>query len=317
MKLIDAVLAEPELRDRPPVLVDIGAAGGIHPAWTRLARRSIGVGFEPDARDRAALSSAQSTFKQWFFCPGLATPVDPPPVSQRMYLTRSPQCSSTLRPLTAELSPWAFADLFEVVELRDFPASSVRQALDAHGLDRIDWLKCDTQGIDLQLYLSLPETWRQRMLAAEFEPGLIDVYDGEDTTSDVLRAMSREPFWLTDMEVNRTPRGPRPILEKYFPNQARRYARFGPSAPGWCNLRYLRDLKTHSTTLNRRELLLLWAIASLTEQHGYALEVAEFGAEHFPAPLFSRLAQASVKSVRRAMTQAFLRRIWAKLTRRA
>jgi hypothetical protein len=76
-------------------------------------------------------------------------------------------------------------------EPRDFPASNVRRALDAHGLGRGDWLKCDTQGIDLQFYLSLPENWRRRMLAAEFEPGLVDVCEKEDTTSEVFSAMTQ------------------------------------------------------------------------------------------------------------------------------
>ena len=58
MSLLDRIFAEPELREFPPVLVDVGAAGGVHPAWRRIARYAVGVGFEPDAREAAPLGAA-------------------------------------------------------------------------------------------------------------------------------------------------------------------------------------------------------------------------------------------------------------------
>src|SRR5471032_1635614 len=106
MSLLERIFAEPELRAAPPVLVDVGAAGGVHPAWRRIARFSIGVGFEPDAREAAPLGAAQREFKQWIFCPTLVVPAPPPDGRARLHLTRSPQCSSTLRPRADALSAW-------------------------------------------------------------------------------------------------------------------------------------------------------------------------------------------------------------------
>ena len=95
MRLLDRIFAEPELREQPPVLVDVGAAGGVHPLWRRIARHSIGVGFEPDARDAAALGAAQKLFRRWIFCPGVAVPAPTADGLTELHLTRSPQCSST------------------------------------------------------------------------------------------------------------------------------------------------------------------------------------------------------------------------------
>ncbi len=64
MNMLDRIFAEPELQARPPVLVDVGAAGGVNPAWRQIARYAIGVGFEPDARETAALSGAQRAFRR-------------------------------------------------------------------------------------------------------------------------------------------------------------------------------------------------------------------------------------------------------------
>ena len=91
MSLLDRVMREPELQSEPPVLVDVGAAGGVHPAWRRIARYAVGVGFEPDAREAAPLDAAQREFKRWIFCPGLAVPESPADGQATLHLTRSPQ----------------------------------------------------------------------------------------------------------------------------------------------------------------------------------------------------------------------------------
>lgn len=302
MSLLDRVLTEPELRAAPPVLVDVGAAGGVHPAWRRIARHAIGVGFEPDAREAAALSAAQQVFKKWIFCPVIAVPAAAPAGRATLHLTRSPQCSSTLHPLTPALAEWAFADFFEVVEARDCPAQPLADALRAAGLDRVDWLKCDTQGTDLRLYLSLPAAWRARLLAVEFEPGLIDTYEGEDRGVEVLAAMAREPFWLAGLSVGCTPRGRPALLTRHLgPAGAKWFRRLTPGAPGWLNLRYLRDPAVAPEALDRRGLLLAWVFASLSGQHGQALTVATTGRERCGGDLFHAMTVASVRNARWAM----------------
>jgi hypothetical protein len=302
MSLIDRIFDEPELRATPPVLVDVGAAGGAHPAWRRIARHSIGVGFEPDAREAAPLGSAQRQFQRWVFCPGLAVPEPPPRGTAMLHLTRSPQCSSTLAPRATAVGEWAFADLFDVVETRAFPATTLLAALKAQGLDRIDWLKCDTQGLDLRLFLSLPPAWRARLLAVEFEPGLTDVYEGEDKLADVLVAMKSEPFWLAELVVGRTPRGrPALLTAQLGANAVRWVRRLGPTAPAWVNARYLRDITVAAPSLNRRAYLLNWVFATIAGQHGQALTVADAGIQRFGDELFAAMNADSVRALRWAM----------------
>lgn len=316
MKLIDRVFAEPELQAAPPVLVDVGAAGGVHPAWKRIARHAVGVGFEPDAREAAPLTAAHGMFRRWIDCPGLVVPAPVPGGRQHLHLTRSPQCSSTLRPRTAALSEWAFAELFAVEQTRAFAATTLAEALAAQGLDRIDWLKCDTQGLDLGIYLSLPAEWRARLLAAEFEPGLIDAYEGEDKLAAVLAAMSGEPYWLADLRVGRTPRGRAEMLGRHLglaaPHWARRLA---PAAPAWANVRFLRDVSLDPATLDRRAYLLSWVFATITGQHGGALGVAEAGSRCFGPALFEDLAVASADGLRWAMVRNLPRWLWRRLWR--
>jgi len=306
MSLIDLVFQEPELRDSPPVLVDIGAAGGVIPVWRDIARHCIGVGFEPDARDAARLGAANSAFRHWVYIAGLVAPTAGEGERKRFFLTSSPHCSSLLRPRTEALKDWLFADLFIVQETVEVPAVTLAGALVAHGLDRIDWLKCDTQGLDLSLYLSLPDTWRRRMLAVEFEPGLIDAYEGEDKFWQVLRAMEAEPFWISDLHVCGTRRGNTALFRKLLGERTTRWAgRIAPVSPGWVNVRYLRSLGTPAGQLDRRDLLLAWVFADLLGQHAHALTAAHEGAERFDGGIFKQMAARSARRLRWSMLAGF------------
>jgi hypothetical protein len=316
MSLLERIFAEPELLAAPPVLVDVGAAGGVHPAWRWIARYSIGVGFEPDARDAAALAGASDKFRRWILWPGLVLPELPPGGTATLHLTRSPQCSSTLRPRQDKLGDWAFAEFFEVVETRSFPATTLTAVLAAHQLDRIDWLKCDTQGLDLRIFLSLPAAVRRLVLAVEFEPGLIDAYEGEDKLAEVLAAMQAEPFWLAAMKVGRTPRGSPPLLERHLGKAAVRWVRrSGPAAPAWANVRYLRSMAEEPDQLDRRALLLAWVFATITREHGEAMLVAQTGEARFGGPLFAAMLAASVRRLRWAMVRNLPVALWRRLTR--
>ncbi|WP_438480187.1 hypothetical protein [Oleiharenicola lentus] len=312
MNLFDRIFLEPELRERPPVLVDVGAAGGIYPKWKRLAKYSIGVGFEPDAREAAALHGTHAEFKQWIFHPSLIVPAAPAKGQRALHLTRSPQCSSVLQPRADRLRDWAFADFFHVEKIASVAATTLANALKSHGLDRVDWLKCDTQGLDLGIFQSLPTEWRERLSVAEFEPGLIDAYEGEDKLPEVLAAMAREPFWLADLEIGRTPRG---SAQRFGRRAARWMTRLAPTAPAWGNLCFIRENSPGSAALNRRGYLLAWVFSMELGQPGYALQVAERGREIFGGDLLPDLAKASEHALRWAMLRAFPGWAWRRLWR--
>jgi hypothetical protein len=274
------------------------------------------VGFEPDAREAAPLGAGPRMFARWIFFAGLAVPRAPANGKATLHLTRSPQCSSMLRPQAAALGEWAFAELFVVGETREFSATTLAAVLSAHGIERVDWLKCDTQGLDLQLFRSLPEAWRARLLAVEFEPGLIDAYEREDKLADVLTAMAGEPFWLAEFRVGHTPRGRPDVLSERFGASAVKWIRrLAPGAPGWANLCYLRDVARAAESLDRRGYLLAWTFATIAGQHGYALGVAAAGGRQFGGELFAAMGRASARSLRWAMLRGIPAMVWRRLNR--
>ncbi|WP_148218062.1 hypothetical protein [Opitutus terrae] len=298
------------------MLVDVGAAGGVNRIWHQIARYATGVGFEPDARDSAVLQRAQLAYKRWILCPELVVPESLPDGKAVLHLTRSPHCSSTLRPDQTALREWGFAQFFEVHETRRLPATTLGAALAARGLDRVDWLKCDTQGLDLKLYHSLPISWREQILAVEFEPGVIDAYQGEDKLAAVLTAMAGEPFWLAELQIGRTVRLRLDLAARWFgASWADWVRRLAAGAPTWANVRFLRDPAMRPDTLDRRALLLGWVFATLAQQHGAALLNATVGGERYGKPLFEELARSSVRRLRLQMLRGLPAALWRRLCR--
>ena len=295
MHLIDRVFSEPEFTASPPVLVDVGAAGGVPAAWKRIARYSIAVAFEPDARESAPLTHAQQQFKRWIYVPAIVTGQFPAEGKTTFHLTRSPQCSSTLRPRSDALKQWAFASSFDVVSEQEFPATTLQAALQTHGLTSPDWLKCDTQGTDLRLFISLPAEIRRRVLAVEFEPGFIDAYADEDTLPQILETMKDEPYLLVDFSIQKTP------LAWHGRHHSAWYRRLAPSVPGWGNLRYLRRFDSETPLPDRRTILFLWVLATLQNQPAYAYNLAVGGGGCHGGGLFSAMQKASLRQLRFSM----------------
>ena len=70
------------------------------------------------------------------------------------------------------------------------------------GLDRVDWIKLDTQGTDLRLIESLSDEVAATLMAVDAEPGIDAFYEGEDTFGDLHRAMIERGYWLADLSLD-------------------------------------------------------------------------------------------------------------------
>ena len=94
------------------------------------------------------------------------------------HFTKSPLCSSMLQPDAPSLAEYLFAELFVVEREVDDPATTLDTVLDRLGLPGIDWLKTDSQGIDLRLFECLKPDRQAKVLALDLEAGLIEAHLG-------------------------------------------------------------------------------------------------------------------------------------------
>lgn len=261
--------------DATPVLMDIGASGQPPPIWQGLAPHSVYVGFDADSREihegkvagfrRSVIINEAVTHE-----PGASDLV--------FYLTRSPYCSTTLAPNPPATAPWIERDYFDVLSTARVRATTIDCVLKRLNLAGIDWLKLDTQGIDLRLINSVSPDVFTKILAIDTEPGLIEIYQAEDMFVDVHRDLTKKGFWLSDVHIggflrmrrttlDETARANEGVDERFVRDSVR-------TSPAYIEARYLRTLDwLADAALSEREYALLWVFALTDSQLGFALDI--------------------------------------------
>lgn len=264
----------PQLRDllvnEPLVLVDVGASGAPPHAWRELAPLATYVGFDPDLRELH--ESNDYGFRRFIMVDKAITSRSGDTVD--FNLTASPHCSSVLTPNVDALSRYSFTELFDVVRTASVQSTTMRAALEAAGISRIDWLKLDTQGTDLDIIESLDPELHDGLLAVDIEPGVDEFYVAENTFTQAHDRLMSRGFWLADARFQRYPR---------LSLETRRWlASHGqpvdhtliPGNPTAVEALYYRTLEHLEKTASARDLVCAWMIAMLGAHYGSALDVA-------------------------------------------
>ena len=296
MDMIKSILERPEFAERPPVLLDIGAATHLHAKWKKIAKYSICIAFDPDARSMDYISEESSCFKKLHIFPAIVHPeIDG---DTDFFLTASPECSSLLKPLTDALDHWFFADFYKFDQQTKLPSVTLKAVLKQLTLDYIDWFKIDSQGTDLRIFKSLGDDMINKILIAELEPGIMDTYDGEDKIFSVLDFMDKRNFWLSDFEIFGSQYLPRKFRENNFsPLERKVLPSIMKAAPGWTEICFLNKLK--DSGFDKRDYMLEYVMAVIEDQYGFALEIADRGKELFDDKIFDEMFNYALKHIKR------------------
>ncbi|MCK9209743.1 MAG: hypothetical protein M0P61_02785 [Ignavibacteriaceae bacterium] len=288
--LIDKILSRKEFIDEPPVLIDIGASGAIDRKWKVFAKYSICLAFDADEREFGYVTKENDGYKKLYIFNCIVTDTDSNQTD--FFLTASPFCSSVLPPDNQALNIWSFADKFNVDKKVKLKTRSLSSVLTELNIKKVDWFKTDSQGTDLRLFLNIDEAIRNKCLAAEFEPGIINAYLGEDKLYKVFDVMNNNNFWLADMKVKGSQRISPDELHSICQNKLMKklIAESIKSSPCWGELTYL---NTFNGSFSKREYLLGWIFSSVMKQHGFSYHLALKAKELFEDPIFSELAANS------------------------
>jgi FkbM family methyltransferase len=278
-------------------LVDIGASLEPFPPFRPLLGHATYVGFDPDLREMHTEASASG--RRVIIDKALVAERDR--ASARFFLTRNPTCSSTLRPFDEGLAPYLHAYRFEVVDETEVAATTLSEALASASLERVDWIKLDTQGTDLRLLEGLDESLFTTLMAVDAEPGFDQYYEGEDVFGDLHREMTGRGFWLSDIELTRAVRLRRETFDDNLGARSklawRTYEFTLKSSPIAAGPRYLRTLASlDKAGASRSDYLRLWACAYFSGNHPYSLDaIVECRARHGADPDTDTLLDLTVR----------------------
>jgi len=295
-KIFNEIFSSKELIAKPPVLVDIGASGKIHSEWKSISRYSICIAFDPDIREMRYLKNIRKKFKELHIIDKIATHKSDKNID--FYLTDSPFCSSTLRPNMKELNNYSFSNLFKIVDKKRYEAVNIKRVINNLKTSSIDWFKTDSQGTDLKLFKFLDEKIIKNILVADFEPGIINAYEGEDKLYSVMEYMDNQPFWICSMTVN----GPERVKQSFLNNEnIAKYFKYGnglcDSSPGWAEVTYFNNFEAIKP-LTRRKLLLGCVFAIIKNQLGFGLELAYKGEKLYNDIVFSNIKKWILKTLK-------------------
>jgi len=295
--ILKIIFKRQELKDNPPILIDIGASEVLHQQWKKIAKYSWCIAFDADERDFQFIEDKKSDFKKLFIYNCIVS--DSNSDETDFYLTESPYCSSLLKPDEKKLKSYLHSPLFKIKDTVKLKSKTLTSVLSELNISRIDWFKSDSQGIDLRLFKSIDETIQEKVIVAELEPGIINAYLGEDKLFQILEYFHTQNFWLSNIEIKGVPRISDELFSKIFENRLTyKIAKESvKKSPGWGEMVFFNDI-TNNKYFTIRDYLLAWIFATIEEQHPYALNLANEGLYKFQDKIFSELIHYSIKQMK-------------------
>jgi hypothetical protein len=317
MDIIEKIFERQELKERPPVLLDIGASGQMYRGWKRIAKYSTCIAFDADEREIKYIEDGTSGYKKIYIYNQIVSTGKND--EEDFYLTKSPYCSSLLEPDIENLKDWNLADLFMVEKKVRLKTTTLPKVLSELKVDKIDWFKTDSQGTDLRLFQSLGSEIIKNILVADFEPGFIDAYKEEDKLHALLAYMDSLPFWINELIVPQTQRLNKHIKEEVLfkdldPRGKELLNLAMKSSPMCGEISYLNTMKNNEA-FDLRDHLLMWSFAFNKGQTGFALEVACNGERKYGDPIFAELKKETISAINKNIKKVLLRKPFERLIR--
>ena len=257
------------LPDSPLRIVDVGAVGAPPPNVESISSISTYLGFDPDLR--IPQTGDAFGFLSHTLLDQAITASDQPNV--KFNLTEYPECSSTLIPNHDQTDRYVIGEFFKVVSHQSVPAITLSKAISAAKLDRVDWLKLDTQGTDLDILQSVSAQEFRRLLVVDLEPGVTAFYQGENRFSDIHEYMLKHGFWLADLSQQRFARISLTAVKSA--NLSASDIETLNRNPFAVELQYFRTVESlRESGCDLRSLLALWFLAMTNGHFAFAIEVA-------------------------------------------
>lgn len=240
-------------------VADVGSRWGASDAWFRLAPLARLIGFEPDPEECRRLNALSAEHgRQEISYPVALGSEDG---QATLHITREPACSSLYRPSEAVLRQFpSLRQIMTVDRTSSVPIRRLDGWASAECVDRIDFIKLDTQGSELDI-LRGAGALLQTCLGIEVEVEFSALYEGQPLFADVDAYLRSCGFTLWRLE-NQAHYAEHPSSDLkrsavvHYEHVPVTHSA-GDGRLMWANAVYFRD---HHTVTDRRSLLVLGAL---------------------------------------------------------
>ena len=181
------------LKDNPIILVDIGAAGGIHKRWLKFGLDVKPVLFEPDKEEFKKLNLNKSD-NSVIINAALAE-------SQKIVdfnICKKQEVSSVYKPNLNLLNKYDEVQRFEVERTVSIEADSLNNLLKTESIYDIDFIKIDTQGSELDILRGATDYF-ENIIGLEVEVEFVQLYHEQPLFTEVNSFIESKGFSLVDL----------------------------------------------------------------------------------------------------------------------
>ncbi|MEA2844479.1 MAG: hypothetical protein QOJ69_2150 [Actinomycetota bacterium] len=176
---------------RPLTVVDVGCRWGPQAVWLELPGARV-IGFDPDEDECRRLTELAGGSPAARFVP-VTLGAEPGPAV--LYVTAEPACSSLYPPDVSLLTTRESLDVIAPTAQLPVELQRLDDWTAAEGVDRVDYLKLDTQGSELDVLRGATRTLAS-VRAVEVEVEFNPIYEGQPLFADVDRFLRRHGFVL-------------------------------------------------------------------------------------------------------------------------
>lgn len=171
-------------------LVDVGATGGIGKQWQKIQDYLYPVLFDADPRaEFPDIGIDQKIVKTALYKKSGSITVN---------LCKKPQVSSIYHPNYEFLKLYTDPNRFEIVEKIELNATTLNNQQKQMNLDRIDFIKLDTQGSELDILKGANEALFN-VIGIETEIEFQEMYKGQPLFSDIDNYLRDNGFFLFNL----------------------------------------------------------------------------------------------------------------------
>lgn len=183
------------------IVADIGAANGLPLNLTPLGRTATVLFFEPNADSAKALTAHLQGrgYADPRVLPVALSDSDGP---RTLYVTNVPTGTSLLKPGSAFFNRFGNPDYFHPVREVTVQTRRLDGVLAEAQLPRLDALKIDTQGAELQILNGLGQVLTDETLCVELEIGYPGSYVGQPGFGALDSLLTAADFYLFDLRLS-------------------------------------------------------------------------------------------------------------------
>jgi FkbM family methyltransferase len=183
------------MTDLEIVALDIGARGGFDFLLAPIAPMVTFVGFDPDSAEIARLEKSGAT--GWGGVRYLPEAIGSQQADRKLYLTKSPGCTSLLESNPDMYERYGRSELFEIISENTVSPVGLDFALQKYSISNPAYLKIDIQGAELEALQTGERSLTESIVAIRTEVEFQPVYKSQPLFRDVDAYLDSRGFVLS------------------------------------------------------------------------------------------------------------------------